>query len=304
MEAFKSLLNGMQMSINKLIFCGNSSIDHILTHKGAKETIGGSAVNAAISGSLFGNKEIALISSVGYDFPIDTLDKLNISTEHMQQYEENTNSFIIDEINNTVSLKSKQYLPIIIPDNTETNHLHVSCRKGVPFVDAFNKIKSQHYSLDVMWSSVKDFLPELSACIQKADFLFCNDTEFMMMKREGLIDTVPENLIIFTTDKHGVIYQKGKKQKYFHTIKKEDVVSTIGAGDTFLGSFLSSFNGNNLNEAVYQSLAMASLSTEDFGNMHLLNKFSEINKTKNIIRNMDKNNETTFNIYNRPVLQR
>lgn len=44
------------MSIkDKLIFCGNSSIDHIITHRGTKDVIGGSAVNAAIAGSLFGN---------------------------------------------------------------------------------------------------------------------------------------------------------------------------------------------------------------------------------------------------------
>ena len=89
------------MSIkDKLIFCGNSSIDHIITHRGTKDVIGGSAVNAAIAGSLFGNKEISIISSIGYDFPLDILDKLNINTQYIQQYENKTNSFSIDEINN------------------------------------------------------------------------------------------------------------------------------------------------------------------------------------------------------------
>ncbi len=121
-----------------------------------------------------------------------------------------------------------------------------------------NKIHAQSYSLDVMWSSIKDFLPELSACLKKADFLFCNDSEFIIMQRNGLIniDSLPQNLSIFITDKTGVFYQKGNNRKYFTTIKTDDVISTVGAGDTFLGSFLSLFNGKNLNEAVYQALAI------------------------------------------------
>jgi len=60
------------MSIkDKIIFCGNSSIDHIIAHQGTKNVIGGSAVNSAIAGNLFSNKEISVISSVGYDFPLD-----------------------------------------------------------------------------------------------------------------------------------------------------------------------------------------------------------------------------------------
>lgn len=295
------------MSIkDKLIFCGNSSIDHIITHKGTKDVIGGSAVNAAIAGSLFKNKEISIISSIGYDFPIDVLDQLSIDTQYIQKYENKTNSFNIDEINNKISLINSAYAPIIIPEQLTTNHLHISCRKGVPFIDALNKIHAHSYSLDVMWSSIKDFLPELSVCLKKADFLFCNDNEFIIMQRNGLIniDSLPQNLSIFTTDKTGVYYQNGNERKYFATIKTDDVISTIGAGDTFLGSFLSSFNGKNLNEAVYQALAMASISVKDYGNLHLRNKSIEINKTKNIIQNMDKKDETKFNIYNRPILQR
>lgn len=291
---------------DKLTFCGNSSIDHIITHQGTKDVIGGSAVNAAIAGSLFGNKEISIISSIGYDFPIDVLDKLNIDTQYIQQYKNKTNSFNIDEINNRISLINSAYVPIIIPEQLTTNHLHISCRKGVPFTDAMNKIHAQSYSLDVMWSSIKDFLPELSDCLKKADFLFCNDSEFIIMQRNGLIniDSLPQNLSIFITDKTGVFYQKGNNRKYFTTIKTDDVISTVGAGDTFLGSFLSLFNGKNLNEAVYQALAMASISVKDYGNLHLKNKSIKISKSQNTIQNMDKTDETKFNIYNRPILQR
>lgn len=289
---------------DKLIFCGNSSIDHIITHQGTKDVIGGSAVNAAIAGSLFGNKEISIISSVGYDFPLDILDKLNIDTQYIQKHETKTNSFNIDEINNRISLINSAYAPIIIPEQLTTNHLHISCRKGVPFTDAMNKIHAQSYSLDVMWSSIKDFLPELSACLKKADFLFCNDSEFIIMQRNGLIDSLPQNLSIFTTDKTGVYYQKRNERKYFATIKTDDVISTVGAGDTFLGSFLSTFNGKNLNEAVYKALAMASISVKDYGNLHLRNKSIEISKAQNTIQNMDKKDETKFNISNRTILQR
>jgi len=289
---------------DKLIFCGNSSIDHIITHQDTKDVIGGSAVYSAIAGSLLDGKEVSIISSIGYDFPLDILDNLKIDTKYVQRYNCKTNSFAIDERHNRVFLRSGSYLPIQIPDNIHANHLHVSCRKGVPFIEVINKIKAQHYSFDVMWSSVKDYLPELSECLKKADFLFCNNDEYKIMKQNGLIDSLPQDLTIFTTDKHGVSYQKGKEQKYFPTIKTDNVVSTVGAGDTFIGGFLSSFNGNNLNESIYHALAMASLSINDFGNIHLTGKYTEINETKKTIQRMDKNNETQFNIYNRSILQR
>ncbi len=289
---------------NKLIFCGNSSIDHIITTTGTKNIIGGSAVNSAIAAANQTDKNIAIISSVGSDFPVNILDDINIDTKYLCRLTTKSNSFVINEVNNNVTLVGNTYLPINLPDDVITDYLHVSCRKGVPFIDAINKIKARHYSLDVMWSSVKDFLPELTDYFKKADFLFCNDSEFKIMQRYGLMDIVPKNLALFITDCNGVTYQKDSERKYFSTIKANKIVSTVGAGDTFLGSFLSSFDGNNLNEAVYRALSMASLSIRDFGNIHLINKTEEINKVTKIIRNMDKCNATEFNIHNRPVLQR
>lgn len=290
---------------NKLMFCGNSSIDYIITDQGEKNVIGGSAINAAISAVLANkNNETSIVSSVGCDFPLNILNNLNIDTQYIFKSEQETNSFIIDEINNTIHLKNTSYLPIVIPNNIRTNHLHVSCRKGVPFIDAINKIDAQHYSLDIMWSSVKDFIPQLSACLKKADFLFCNDGEFRILTQNGVTNLFPENLTVFITNRKGVYCQKGIQQKYFETIQVRDSVSTVGAGDTFLGGFLGLFNGNNLNDAIQQALAMASISIKDFGNIHLANKSAEINQAKKIIQHWDKNNETKFDIYNRSILQR
>ena len=78
---------------NKLIFCGNSSIDHIITTTGTKNIIGGSAVNSAIAAANQTDKNIAIISSVGSDFPVNILDDINIDTKYIK---ENTGKFDAD----------------------------------------------------------------------------------------------------------------------------------------------------------------------------------------------------------------
>ncbi len=292
------------MNTNSLIFCGNSSIDRIVTKQSTVNIIGGSACNSAIAAVLSGHKNISLISSIGQDFPIGEIENLGINTEYLQHHKEKSNTFIIDDENKRISMLNPTYLPIKIPDNLRTEHLHVSCRKGVPFIEAMTKIKANHYSVDVMWSSLKDFSSDISSLLKKVDYLFCNDTEFLMMQQSGVFDNLPQNLTIFTTDKTGVSYRKGKSVRHISTIDINPVVSTVGAGDTFLGAFLSSFNKNNLDDAVHKALSMASISIKDYGNLHLKDKKEEIIRTEETIRKMDERYDTRINFYNRSIMQR
>lgn len=294
----------MQMSTeDSLLFCGNSSIDHIITPTGTRNVLGGSACNSAVAALLSGKKSISLLSSVGNDFPIDTLDRLGIDVSHTKIYDRCSNIFIMDEINNRISLFNPEYLPIKIPEYLDVKHLHVSCRKGVPFQEAFQKINAETYSLDIMWSSVKDFLPELSDCLTKADFLFCNDDEYNILCKNNINNHFSDNLNIFITDKTGVTYQKGKYKRHFQTVKVSPIISTVGAGDTFLGGFLSYYDGKNIDNAVYNGLAMASTSIQNFGNLHILNKASDIDLLREQIERMNTN-ETKLAIYHRSLMQR
>ena len=288
---------------DNLLFCGNSSIDRIITQSGTKDVLGGSACNSAIAARLSGKKNISLLSSVGNDFPIDTLDSLGIDVSYTKIYDRCSNIFIMDEINNQVSLFNPEYLPIKIPEYLNVKHLHVSCRKGVPFQKAFQKIDAESYSLDVMWSSVKDFLPELSDCIMKTDFLFCNDDEYNILCKNNINTKFSDNLHIFITDKAGVTYQKGTYKRHFQTVKVSPIVSTVGAGDTFLGGFLSYYDGKNIDHAVYNGLAMASTSIQYFGNLHILNKASDIDLLRKQIERINTN-ETRLAIYHRSLMQR
>lgn len=233
------------------------------------------------------------------------LEKFNIDMKYAHiDYNKPSNAFIIDEIQNSISLAQSHFLPIHIPNNLQANHLHVSCRRGVPFKEAFNKIQASSYSLDIMWSSVKDFLPELSECLNKTNFLFCNDTEYNILKSKGIVENFPKELMTMITDKNGVMYKKGEKQKYFKTVEISPTISTVGAGDTFLGQFLSKYHGDNLEQSIYHGLAAASISVQDYGNLHLFDKVVEIENAKNSIQNMDKQNDPRTYIYNRSIMQR
>lgn len=125
-----------------LLFCGNASLDTIICNNGTQIVIGGSSCNSAISAALNTKKQISLFTSLGSDFPIQKLRHLNIDTKNIDLYDVPSNAFVVDEIENTISLKQPQYLPIKIPNDIKTSHLHVSCRRGVPFKEMFTEIQA------------------------------------------------------------------------------------------------------------------------------------------------------------------
>ncbi|WP_325167793.1 PfkB family carbohydrate kinase [Staphylococcus pseudoxylosus] len=84
--------------------------------------------------------------------------------------------------------------------------------------------------------------------LNKVDFLFLNEIEGRILSGEKethkilkkLISYYPDLKIIITLGVNGAVY-KDKNQEYRQRAINTKVIDTTGAGDTFLGYFLSMF---------------------------------------------------------------
>jgi adenosine kinase len=69
---------------------------------------------------------------------------------------------------------------------------------------------------------------------------------------------------------------------------KERVISTVGAGDSFIGGFLSEFSKNkDLNACLINGMVLASISIEGVGVEHLMYRKQQVVSKKVSLRNLN-----------------
>lgn len=253
-----------------ICFVGNSSVDNIRNFNNEIKIFGGSCIYSSLSCRNSTNKNIAIISNVTSE-----LNSLLISKgiKVIGNILEKINTFEIDETNSTCKFINQINVPVIIEEPLNIKHLHISFRKGVDIDSVLenNIVNYDTLSVDVMIYSVDDFVPYLIKYKDKITTLFCNVNEYSKIK--NYIQTIP-NIIITNEDKPVVLISKDKNYS-FNTIKTESMVSTTGAGDSFIGGFLAKYiETETINNCVIEGIKNSTISIKDYGPIL---KFSKIN---------------------------
>lgn len=254
-----------------ICFVGNSSIDHIITKNGKFKTFGGSALYTSFSCRYSSENRVAIISNVN--------DKLKKELEKNKiEIIGNVSplvEFKINEIDGTCVAEKYYDSNISITENLNINHLHVSFRKGVNIDNILKnpKIKYNILSIDVMLHSVKEYIPYIIKYLEKIDILFCNMEEYSLIK--DIVQKIPIKII--TNEDKPVIVIKENENLIFKPRKANKIISTTGAGDTFIGGFLSDYvNNKNIHSAVIQGIYNSSVAIKKVGYLNsedLLLKF-------------------------------
>lgn len=273
-----------------LLFIGNFSFDRITNHRGVSQiTIGGSAYISSYAARIVSdiNLKIKICSIVGRDFPLDIINFLKdkkIDVSEIKIIPEKSNSFIIKEKNNRSEIEIKHLLELDnFPIKERIKHLHVSCRKGIksPYF-YLSRTRYKKSSMDVIFSSLRENREEIKKSLKLIDILFLNYEEYKMlnqyMKKPAEI-SFPKVIFIITQGPKGVLIKKEKKKFSLPGIQisKRQIISTIGAGDVFLGSFLGAYYSfSSPARALAIATSMATLSLQNFGVSHISDKIDEL----------------------------
>lgn len=272
-----------------ILFIGNISLDKIQNQqKILRTTIGGSAyISAYCSKTVANDLNIKIFSVIGEDFPLDIINFLKnkkIDVSEVQLLRGKSNSFFIKEKNNKSKIEIKHLLELdSFPRKKKTKHLHISCRKGVNSPYSYlTTLEYERSSMDVIFSSLAERDKEIKKCLELIDILFLNYEEYKILNKSmnsQIEFSFPKVTLIITKGKDGVIIKKGRKTLSFPglNIDKKKIVSTIGAGDVFLGSFLGAYY--SINSPLYAlavATSVAALSVQNFGISHISEKLTEL----------------------------
>lgn len=224
-----------------IVFVGNTSIDKKkCINKKYVEVIGGSAFNSYCATLKNKSKQNNKIYSNTYE--LEKFKEIDINKS-----ENKLNVFNIDEINNTCL--SEINSEISLDKGFSCSHLHISFRKGVN-VESFlsGKIKFKTMSIDVMIFSVYNYLDTIKKYANLIDFIFCNKKEYEILK-----DIKIKGIFIVTNENKPIeLYYNDKKEIYYvPPINNKYIKSTTGAGDSFIGGFLSEYL---ISEDILQSI--------------------------------------------------
>jgi len=170
------------------------------------------------------------------------------------------------------------------------------CLKAINMLCLKNTIYHSS-STDVISSSLKEKIDEIKKCLKAINMLFLNNYEYDMLNKCLDIETAhlfPKVIIFITKGKGGVTVKKHKKEISFPgiNIKKEDIVSTTGSGDAFIGGFLGSYYSSRpFCESLAIGVSIATLSIQDFGISHVTNKLSVLDEYFNKLMPIYKQKE-------------
>lgn len=244
-----------------LCYVGNSSNDKIIINNKVYNTLGGSCIYSSLSSRTSFDGRIAIISKVNRDTNILLKEK---EIEFYGTIVDRMTEFMINESKSTCVSQFYNTDEIKLEEKIDVNHLHISLRKGVDIKNILENdlLSYKHLSIDVMIHSVVDFIPIIEKYASKIEILFCNISEYNIIKK--YIEDIP--LIIVTNEAKPVLAITSSNIISYNVPSINNIKSTTGAGDSFIGGFLSKYLINqDINESISQGIYNSGKSIEGIG---------------------------------------
>lgn len=280
-----------------LLTVGSVAFDAIETPFGKTDKIiGGAGTYIAIASSYF-QKNQRLVSVVGEDFPLETLEDLKLRGVDLQglqvksgektffwsgKYHNDMNSrdTLVTELN-----VLENFDPIIPESYQGTQFLMLGNlsptvqRQVIERLERRPKLiamDTMNFWMDIAWD-------ELMKTLRLVDVLFINDEEarqltkeYSLVKAAKKIKSMGPKILIIKKGEHGALLFHGENVFFAPALPLEDVYDPTGAGDTFAGGFIGylstvdDINFENLKRAIIVGSAMASFCVEKFGTERLM----------------------------------
>lgn len=246
-----------------LVVIGHVSIDHI-RYPNEEEILipGGGAAAVATSASLT-NSSVGLVTRVGNDFPSDWMEELDsyLNIEGIKELDgETINIEMIYHEDGSVEAPvseigvAENIGEVTIPRTYENSKLyHLAPTPPKDQLKLINRLKGNQISLDFNPTYMEQYRNEnklLKEIISKVDIIFPNEREARVISEEEDLREAAKvfhdwgvGLVVITIGEKGGIIYDGEKFKEFRAlpITEKEVVDHTGAGDSFIGGFLSKY---------------------------------------------------------------
>ena len=282
----------------QLLTVGSVAFDAIETPFGKSDKIvGGAGTYISLAASFF-NRNQALVSVVGEDFPTDVLDgmvKRGIDIRGIQIPEGGKTFFWAGKYHN--DMNSRDTLV------TELNVLGTFDPvvpmefRNAPFLMLGNlspdvqrkvveqmEVRPKLIAMDTMnfWMDIA--LDELHKTLKLVDLLIVNDEEARQLTGEYALKTAAKRimdlgprLVIIKKGEHGALIFHNKDVFFAPALPLEEVFDPTGAGDTFAGGFSGyiaqseDISFENMKNAIIHGSNLASFCVEKFGTERMVN---------------------------------
>ena len=280
----------------QLLTVGSVAFDAIETPFGKSDKIiGGAGTYISLAASYF-NKNQALVSVVGEDFPKDVLNGMvnrGIDIQGIQIPEGGKTFFWAGKYHNDMNSRDTLITELNVL-GTFDPFVPIAFRKA-PFLmlgnlspDVQRKVVEQMelrpklIAMDTMnfWMDIA--LEELHKTLKLVDLLIVNDEEARQLTGEYALTKAAKKIfnlgpkwVIIKKGEHGALLFGEDKIFYAPALPLEEVFDPTGAGDTFAGGlmgYLSSQNAisfDHLKKGVIAGSALASFCVEKFGTQRL-----------------------------------
>jgi sugar/nucleoside kinase (ribokinase family) len=275
-----------------LLTVGSVAFDAIETPYGKTDKIvGGAGTYICFSASFF-VKEQGIISVVGEDFPLATLQEMKdkgVNLEGLQIIEGGKTFFWSGKYRNDMNSRDTLATELnvlgafdpIVPENYQNidylllGNLSPEVQRTV--IERL-AVRPKLIAMDTMnfWMDIA--LEELLKTIQLVDVIIINDEEarqlsgtYSLVKAAAIIQAMGPKIVIIKKGEHGALLFHGENIFYAPALPLADVFDPTGAGDTFAGGFMGyiastdDYSFENMKRAIIAGSALASFCVEKFG---------------------------------------
>lgn len=275
-----------------LIIVGTVAFDAIETPFGKTDKIvGGAATYIALASSYF-NKESALVSVIGDDFPQATLDDLKkrgVSLEGLEvkkgeksffwagkyHFDMNTRDTLDTQLNVLAT-----FSPVVPEQHREAEFLMLGNLDPKIQLSVIRQMKKRPklIALDTMNFWMEIAMDGLKEVLKEIDVLTINDEEarqlsgeYSIVKAARKILTMGPKYLIIKRGEYGAVLFDKDKMFFAPALPLEEVMDPTGAGDTFAGGFIGyiahtkDVSFENMKRAIIIGSALASFTVEKFG---------------------------------------
>lgn len=280
----------------QLLTVGSVAFDAIETPFGKSDKIvGGAGTYISLAASFF-NRNQALVSVVGEDFPTDILDGMvnrGIDIRGIQIPEGGKTFFWAGKYHNDMNSRDTLVTELNVLGSFDP--VVPTEYRNAPFLMLGNlspdvqrkvveqmEVRPKLIAMDTMnfWMDIA--LNELHKTLKLVDLLIVNDEEARQLTGEYALKTAAKRimdlgprLVIIKKGEHGALLFSSEEIFYAPALPLEEVFDPTGAGDTFAGGLMGYLSTQedvtfeSLKKAVIAGSALASFCVEKFGTQRL-----------------------------------